>query len=193
MRLSPPPAGAPTEVGGVIFTEDAIRARVGEMGAAIGRDHAGREVVLVTVLRGGLFFLADLCRQVPLQTRLDFMAISSYGPEAHTEAGAVRITKDLDEQIEGAHVIVVEDIIDTGLTLNYLLRALRSRGPASLEVAVLLDRDQRRIADLPIAYRGFHMPDAFAVGYGLDLDGRYRNLPYVGVLSDAALDELGIA
>lgn len=193
MRLSPPPPGAPSEVGGVIFTEDAIRARVREMGAAIGRDHDGREIVLVTVLRGGLFFLADLCRQVPLQTRLDFMAISSYGPEAHAEAGAVRITKDLDEQIEGAHVVVVEDIIDTGLTLNYLLRALRSRGPASLEVAVLLDRDQRRIADLPIAYRGFHMPDAFAVGYGLDLDGRYRNLPYVGVLSDAALDELGIA
>lgn len=192
MKFAPPPPGAPAEVGGVIFDEDRIKARVAEMGEAIGRDYAGREVVLVTVLRGGLFFLADLCRRIPLDTRLDFMSITSYGPDAHAESGAVRVTKDLDEDIEGAHVLVVEDVIDTGLTLHYLLRALRARKPASLEIAVLLDRDQRRIADLPIAYRGFHMPDAFAVGYGLDLDGRFRNLPYVGVLSDALLEDLGV-
>jgi hypoxanthine phosphoribosyltransferase len=118
------------------------------------------------------------------------MAISSYGTAAHP--GGVRITKDLDEDIEGAHVLVVEDVIDTGLTLNYLLGVLSSRKPASLEVAVLLDRDQRRIADLPIAYRGFRMPDTFAVGYGLDLDGRFRNLRYLGVLSDEALAAAGL-
>jgi hypoxanthine phosphoribosyltransferase len=192
MKLGPVPAGAPPEVGGVLFEEERILSRVAEMGAAIGADHAGQELVLVTVLRGGLFFLADLCREIPLDVRLDFMAISSYGPAAHDDAGAVRVTKDLDEDIEGAHVLVVEDVIDTGLTLNYLLRALRSRKPASLEVAVLLDRDQRRIADLPIAYRGFHMPDEFAVGYGLDLDGRYRNLRYIGVLADHVLESRGV-
>lgn len=187
------PAGAPPEVGGVLFDERRILSRVAEMGAAIGSDHAGQELVLVTVLRGGLFFLADLSREVPLDVRMDFMAISSYGTAAHDDAGAVRVTKDLDEDIEGAHVLVVEDVIDTGLTLNYLLRALRSRKPASLEVAVLLDRDQRRIADLPIAYRGFHMPDEFAVGYGLDLGGRYRNLRYIGVLADHFLESRGVS
>jgi hypoxanthine phosphoribosyltransferase len=119
------------------------------------------------------------------------MAISSYG--GLPRPGGVRITKDLDEDIEGKHVLVVEDIIDTGLTLNYLFGVLRSRGPASLEAAVLLDRDQRRIADVPIAYRGFHMPDIFAVGYGLDLKGRYRNLPYLGVLREDVLERAGVA
>lgn len=187
------PAGAPSEVGGVLFDEERIRARVSEMGAAIGADHPGQELILVTVLRGGLFFLADLCRAIPLDVRLDFMAVSSYGSTAHDDTGAVRVTKDLDEDIEGAHVLVVEDVIDTGLTLNYLLRALRARKPASLEVAVLLDRDQRRIADLPIAYRGFHMPDEFAVGYGLDLDARHRNLRYIGVLADHVLESRGVS
>jgi hypoxanthine phosphoribosyltransferase len=193
VRLGPCPEGAPADVTGVLFEPESIAARVAEMGAAIGTDYAGLEPVLVTVLRGGLFFLADLCRQVPLDLRLDFMSISSYGPAAHDGAGAVRVTKDLDEDIEGAHVLIVEDIIDTGLTLNYLLRALRARKPASIEVAVLLDRDQRRIADLPIAYRGFHMPDTFAVGYGLDLDGRYRNLPYIGALADHVLESRGVS
>lgn len=191
MRIEQAPPGAPCEIAGVLLDRERVRARIAELGAAISADYAGREVVLVTLLRGGVYFLADLCRAIDAEVRLDFMAISSYGTRAHP--GGVRITKDLDENIEGAHVLVVEDIIDTGLTLNYLLGVLRARRPASLEVAVLLDRDQRRIADLPIAYRGFHMPDTFAVGYGLDLDGRFRNLDYLGVLSDEVLEGLGLA
>ena len=191
MRVEPAPPGAPDEIAGVLLGRERIRARIAELGAAISEDYAGREIILITVLRGGVFFLADLCRAIDAEVRLDFMAISSYGPSEHP--GGVRITKDLDEDIEGAHVLVVEDIIDTGLTLNYLLGILRARRPASLEVAVLLDRDQRRIADLPIAYRGFRMPDTFVVGYGLDLEGRMRNLDYLGVLSDEVLDDLGLA
>ncbi len=190
MRVEAPPRGAPLQIAGVLLDEDRIARRVAEIGASISSDYAGREVVLVTLLRGGLYFLADLCREIECETKLDFMAITSYSDGGHP--GGVRITKDLDEDIEGAHVLVVEDIIDTGLTLNYLLGVLRSRDPASLEVAVLLDRDQRRIADLPIAYRGFHMPDTFAVGYGLDLGGRFRNLRYLGVVADEVLEEAGM-
>jgi len=191
MKVTQSPAGAPPEVGGLLIDTDRIQARVRELGAAISADYAGSEVVLVTVLRGGLFFLADLCRAVDDPVRLDFMAISSYA--GSHESGGVRITKDLDENIEGKHVLVVEDIVDTGLTLNYLLGVLRSRRPASLQVAVLLDRDQRRIADVPIAYRGFRMPDVFAVGYGLDLNGRFRNFAYLGVLSEDVLAAMGMA
>jgi hypoxanthine phosphoribosyltransferase len=183
--LSEAPEGAPGIVGGLLLSQDQIAQRVAEMGTAISADYAGREVVLVTVLRGGLFFLSDLCRAVADPIRLDFMAISSYGAPGH--AGGVRITKDLDENIEDRDVLIVEDIIDTGLTLNYLLGVLRARKPRSLAVAVLLDRDQRRIADVPISYRGFHMPDTFAVGYGLDLHGRYRNLPYIGAVREEVL------
>jgi len=190
MRTEPAPADAPDIVEGVLLSADAIARRVGEMGAAISADYAGRDVILATVLRGGLFFLSDLSRAVADPMRMDFMAISSYG--ARELGGGVRITKDLDEDIEGKDVLIVEDIIDTGLTLNYLLGVLRSRGPRSLQVAVLLDRDQRRIADVPISYRGFHMPDTFVVGYGLDLKGRYRNLPYIGVVKPEALEALGL-
>jgi len=191
MRIEPAPEGAPPEVGGLLLDTGQIRQRVRELAQAIAADHAGQELVLVTVLRGGLYFLADLCRELPDPVRLDFMAITSYGPLQHP--GGVRITKDLDENLEGKHVLVVEDIIDTGLTLNYLLGVLASRKPASLEVAVLFDRDQRRIADVPVAYRGFHMPDVFAVGYGLDLYGRYRNLPYLGVLREEVFEPAGLA
>jgi hypoxanthine phosphoribosyltransferase len=186
MRLTPAPEGAPEVVGGLLLSREDIAGRVSELGQAISADYAGREVVLVTVLRGGLFFLSDLCRSVADPVRLDFMAISAYG--APGMAGGVRITKDLDENIEDKDVLVVEDIIDTGLTLNYLLSMLKARGPRSLGVAVLLDRDQRRIADVPISYRGFHMPDTFAVGYGLDLHGRYRNLPYIGSVREEVLE-----
>ncbi|HEY5506920.1 MAG TPA: hypoxanthine phosphoribosyltransferase [Coriobacteriia bacterium] len=180
MRIEPAPEGAPDLIEGVAFDAHRLAERISEMGAAIGADYAGREIILVTLLRGGLYFLSDLCRAIDGPVRLDFMAISAYGtPE---QGGGVRITKDLDEDIEGKDVLIVEDIIDTGLTLNYLLGVLRSRGPRSLQVAVLLDRDQRRIADVPISYRGFHMSDTFMVGYGLDLKGRYRNLPYLGVV-----------
>jgi len=190
VRRGPAPPDAPPEVDGVLFGRETIHERVAELGAEITADYAGREIVLVTVLRGGLFFLADLCRSIAGPVRLDFMAITSYGADVHP--AGVRITKDLDENIEGAHVLVVEDVIDTGLTLNYLLGVLRARGPASLEVVVLLDRDQRRIVDMPIAYRGFHMPDAFCVGYGLDLAGRYRNLRYIGTLRDEVLERMGV-
>lgn len=191
MRIAPAPEGAPAEIGGVLIDEARLQARVTEMGESIAAEHRGEELVLVTVLRGGLYFLSDLCRALPDPLRLDFMAISSYGAFPHP--AGVRITKDLDENIEGKHVLVVEDIIDTGLTLNYLLGVLRSRKPASLEVAVMLDRDQRRIADVPVTYRGFHMPDVFAVGYGLDLRGRYRNLPYLGVVRDEVFEPTGLA
>jgi hypoxanthine phosphoribosyltransferase len=179
----PLPDGAPYIAEGLFLSEEEIQARVAELGRRITEDHAGREIVLVTVLRGGVFFLADLCRHIELPLRIDFMAVSSYAHGGQT--GAVRITKDLDEDIEGATVLVVEDIIDTGMTLNYLLGVLRARGPAAIEIAVLLDRDVRRIVDLPIAYRGFRMPDRFIVGYGLDLRGRYRNLRYLASLPES--------
>lgn len=182
---APLPPGAPAEIDGVMFTREQLQSRIAELGAAITADYAGRDLVLVTVLRGGLFFLADLCRTIDLPLQLDFMAVSSYSARAHM--GFVRITKDLDDDIAGASVLVVEDIIDTGLTLNYLLGVLRSRGPASVEVAVLLDRDVRRIVDLPIAYRGFRIPDRFVVGYGLDLRGRMRELPYLATLPDEVM------
>jgi hypoxanthine phosphoribosyltransferase len=191
MRVSDAPAGAPSEVGGLLLSTDEIRERIAELASDITAAHEGQELVVVTVLRGGLYFLSDLCRALPDPLRIDFMAITSYGSLPHP--GGVRITKDLDENIEGKHVLLVEDIIDTGLTLNYLLGVLRSRKPASLDVAVLLDRDQRRIADVPIKYRGFHMPDVFAVGYGLDLYGRFRNLPYLGVLREEAFEPIGLA
>ncbi len=189
MRVGPVPEGAPDLLSGVLFDRETIARRVSELGSAISSDHAGEEVVLITVLRGGLYFLSDLCRAIPGHVRLDFMSIAAYGTPGH--AGGVRITKDLDENIQDRDVLIVEDIVDTGLTLNYLLGVLCARSPRSLEIAVLLDRDQRRIADVPIAYRGFHMPDAFVVGYGLDLRGRYRSLPYVGVVSDDVLRQVG--
>ncbi len=165
----------------VLLTEEQISARVGELGAAIAEDHAGHDLRLVTVLKGGVFFLADLCRAIDAPLQTDYLAISAY---AGGGGGSVQITKDLDDSIEGASVVVVEDIIDTGLTLNYILSVLRARRPASLEVCTLLDKDVRRIVDLPIAYRGFAVPDRFLVGYGLDLGGRYRELPYVATVAD---------
>jgi len=169
---------------GVLLDTDTLASRVQELGEAIARDHAGEDLRLITILRGGLFFLSDVCRAVEMPLSLDFMAVSSYGPSA---SGSVRLTKDLDDSIKGASVIVVEDIIDTGLTLHYVLEVLREREPASLEVCTLMDKDVRRIVDLPITYRGFEVPDRFLVGYGLDLDGRYRNLPFVATLRDEVM------
>ena len=183
MRALPP--NAPAELESLLLSEAEIQDRVAELGRRITIDYAGRDLVLVTVLKGGLFFLADLCRSIDLPLAFDFMATSTYGPAALT--GEVRITKDLDEDLRGRAVIVVEDIIDTGMTLNYLLGVLRGRGPASVEVCVLLDKDIRRIVDLPIAYRGFEIEDRFVVGYGLDLDGGMRNLPYVATLPDSLM------
>jgi hypoxanthine phosphoribosyltransferase len=173
-------------IDGVFIDEERLRRRVTELGAEIARDYEGKDLVLVTMLKGGFVFLADLSRAIDLPLRVDFMAVSSYG--ARPAHGRVRITKDLDESVEGASIVVVEDIVDTGLTLNYLLRVLRQRDPASLEVCALLDKDVRRIVDLPVGYTGFRIPDRFVVGYGLDLDERFRNLPYIATLPDRVME-----
>lgn len=179
-----------SDVAEILFTEDEILARVKALGQAITRDYAGRSPVLVSILKGAVVFLADLFREIDLPVRIDFMSISSYGTGSETTGGVVRILKDLDQDIGGEDVIVVEDIIDTGLTLSYLLATLRAREPASLEVCTLLDKVARRIPPLPIKYRGFECPDRFVVGYGLDHDERYRNLPLILSVDDqAVLDE----
>jgi hypoxanthine phosphoribosyltransferase len=169
------------DVEDVLLTGEQIRARVAELGAQLAADYAGRDPMLVSVLKGSIIFLADLIREMEIPLSLDLMEVSSYG--ASTESsGQVRILKDLSKPIDGRDVIVVEDIIDTGLTLNYLLRYLNDKGPASIRVCCLLDKPARRLADITIDYRGFTIPDRFVIGYGLDYDERYRNLPYIGVL-----------
>jgi hypoxanthine phosphoribosyltransferase len=178
------------DVATVLFTQAEILARVMDLGKSITHDYADRSPVLVSVLKGGVVFLSDLFRAIDLPVRIDFMSISSYGAGSEATGGVVRILKDLDHDIGGEDVIVVEDIIDTGLTLSYLLATLRAREPASLEVCTLLDKVARRIPPLPIRYRGFECPDRFVVGYGLDHDERYRNLPVILAIDDrAALDE----
>lgn len=168
-----------SDLGHVILEEQHIRERVEELGARIAADHRGEDLRLITVLRGGLFFLADLSRSIDIPLQLDFLALSPYTPG---KGGVARVTKDLDDDIAGASVILVEDVVDTGLTVNYVLRLLASRQPERLEICALLDKSHRRIADVPITYRGFEMPDGFLVGYGLDEAGRYRNLPFVAGL-----------
>lgn len=174
------------EIATILFTESQILGRVRDLGREITRDYAGRSPVLISILKGGVVFLADLFRQIDLPVRIDFMSISSYGAGSEATGGVVRILKDLDQDIGGEHVIVVEDIIDTGLTLSYLLAALRAREPASLEVCTLLDKSARRIPPLDIRYRGFECPDRFVIGYGLDHDERYRNLPIILAVDDQA-------
>ena len=174
----------------VLFSEEQIQSRVAELGRAIARDYAGRSPVLVTMLKGAVVFLADLFRAIDLPVRVDFMSISSYGADSEASGGVVRILKDLDQDIGGEEVIVVEDIIDTGLTISYLLATLRARQPASLEVCALLDKTARRIVPVEIKYRGFECPDRFVIGYGLDHSERYRNLPVILAVDDqAALTE----
>jgi hypoxanthine phosphoribosyltransferase len=165
----------------ILLDGDAIQGRVAELGAQLTADYAGRHPVMVSVLKGSIVFLADLIRATELPLSLDLMEVSSYGSGTES-SGQVRILKDLSMTIEGRDVIVVEDIIDTGLTLNYLLRYLRERNPASIRVCCLLDKPARRLAEIEIDYRGFTIPDRFVIGYGLDYDERYRNLPYIGVL-----------
>ncbi|HUF07653.1 MAG TPA: hypoxanthine phosphoribosyltransferase [Candidatus Binatia bacterium] len=165
----------------VLLDSETVAARVAELGAELSADYAGRDPVLVSVLKGALVFLADLMRTMDLPTSIDLMEVSSYGG-ATESSGQVRILKDLSKPIEGRDVIVVEDIIDTGLTLNYLLGYLADRQPASIKICCLLDKPARRLADIPIDYVGFTIPDRFVIGYGLDYDERYRNLPYIGVL-----------
>ena len=165
----------------ILLESDAVADRVAELGAQISADYAGRDPVLVSVLKGALVFLADLMRAMDIPTSIDFMEVSSYGA-ATESSGQVRILKDLAKPIEGRDVIVVEDIIDTGLTLNYLLHYLADKRPASIKIVCLLDKPARRLAEIPIDYIGFTIPDRFVIGYGLDYDERYRNLPYIGVL-----------
>ena len=165
----------------VLLDADTIATRVAELGAQLSADYAGRDPVLLSVLKGALVFLADLMRSMDIPSSIDLMELSSYGSGTET-SGQVRILKDLSRSIEGRDVVVVEDIIDTGLTLNYLLRYLAERHPASITVCCLLDKPARRLADIDIDYRGFTIADRFVVGYGLDFDERYRNLPYIGVL-----------
>jgi len=176
----------PDETVGLLLTAEQIGARVAELGAEISRDYAGKTPILIGVLKGSLVFMADLARAITTPINVDFMSISSYGDG--TNSGVVRILKDLDESITGHDVILVEDIIDTGLTLTFLLATLSARRPASLEVCGLLDKSVRRIVEVPIRYKGFDIPDEFVIGYGLDHEGRYRNLRAVlGVRDMAAL------
>lgn len=173
-------------LGRVLFTEAEIRRRVQELGEQISRDYAGLNPVLVGVLKGVVFFMSDLLRAITVPVRVDYMAISRYTPQPAAK-GPVRLVKDLEESVEGQHVLFVEDVIDTGLTLGYLLRVLRARGPASLQVCTLFDRPQRRIAEIPLRYVGFTLPDRFVVGYGLDYKEAYRHLPYVAELKAEVL------
>ena len=170
------------DIGEVLLTEEQIQTKVAELGAQISLDMAGRQLTLVSVLKGSLPFMADLMRAIDLPLRIDLMEVSSYGGTATESSGLVRILKDLSATIEGEEVLIVEDIIDTGLTLNYLLRYLRGKNPRSLRICTLLDKPARRLVDIPVDYRGFTIPDQFVVGYGLDYGEYYRNLRFVGVL-----------
>ena len=169
------------DIAEVLLDEQAIAAKVRELGTAIADDYRGKDVVLVSILKGALPFLADLMRQMPIPLALDFLEVSSYG-EATESSGNVRILKDLAKSIEGREVVVVEDILDTGHTLSYVIEHLRSKHPASVRLCTLLDKPARRIVPIKIDYRGFEIPDKFVVGYGLDYAERYRNLPFIGVL-----------
>jgi hypoxanthine phosphoribosyltransferase len=175
-------------VGEILIEEDVLQARIAELGRELSADYAGRDLLLIGVLKGAVFFMADLMRHITVPCEVDFMAISSYGAATDT-SGIVRILKDLDLNIEGRDVLVVEDIIDSGLTLSYLTRTLEARRPASLEVCTLLTKPERREVDVPVRYVGFEIPNRFVIGYGLDFGERYRNLPYVGVLHDDLMPE----
>ena len=180
-HLGPDVHASEADVESILLTPEQIQARVVELGAQISADYQGREPVFVSVLVGAFMFTADLLRHITVPNTIDFMAISSYGKETRS-SGVVRVMKDLDESIESKHVIIVEDIVDTGLTLNYLLDNIRNRNVASVKVAALLDKPSRRLTDVAVDYVGFEVPDEFVIGYGLDFAQRYRNFPFVGVL-----------
>ena len=168
-------------VGETLVSEEELQTRIRELAAQVSADYQGREMLVIGVLKGAVFFIADLLRQLTVPCELDFMAVSSYGSSTHS-SGVVRILKDLDIPIAGRHVLVVEDVIDSGLTLSYLLKNLASREPASLEICSLLTKPGHRRLNIPIRYIGFDLPDAFVIGYGLDYSERWRNLPYIAVL-----------
>ncbi|MFL5977131.1 MAG: hypoxanthine phosphoribosyltransferase [Gaiellaceae bacterium] len=170
-------------IGEILIDEETLAARVAELGVEVSADYEGRDLLLIGVLKGAVFFMADLMRTLTIPCEVDFMAISSYGASTDS-SGVVRILKDLDAPIEGRDVLIVEDIVDSGLTLSYLFRMLGARSPASLEVCALLTKPDRREVDMPIRYVGFEIPNRFAIGYGLDHAEHYRNLPYVAVLNE---------
>jgi len=172
----------------VLIDQEALQRRIAELGEEISADYTGRDLLLVGVLKGAVFFMADLMRGLAIPCEIDFMAISSYG-DSTDSSGVVRIPKDLDINIEGRDVLVVEDIIDSGLTLSYLMRNLEAREPASLEICALLTKPERREIEVPVRYVGFEIPNRFVIGYGLDFGERYRNLPYVGVLDPRLVPE----
>lgn len=164
-----------------LISEEAVAKKIAEMGAQISKDYEGDSVYLLCILKGGVFFTTELAKHITVPVNIDFMSVSSYGGET-TSSGIVRIVKDLDTPIEGKNVLIAEDIIDTGRTLAYLMEHLKQRKPKSLKLCTLLDKPDRRVSDVKVDYTGFEIPDEFVVGYGLDYDQRYRNLPYVGVI-----------
>jgi len=176
--------GADAAIGRVLVSTEELTRRVGEPGAEISRDYAGRDLVLVGVLKGAVLFVSDLMRAMDFSAEVDFMAVASYG-SATKSSGVVRILKDLDSPIQGRDVLIVEDIVDSGLTLRYLLRSLRGRNPRSLEVCALLVKPEARVVAVPVKYAGFEIPNEFVIGYGLDYQQRYRGLPYVATLVTA--------
>jgi hypoxanthine phosphoribosyltransferase len=182
------PPDLQADVAEVLLSEEQIAAKVAEIGRQISEDFAGRELTLVSVLKGSLPFMADLMRSITLPLRIDLMEVSSYGGTATESSGLVRILKDLSAPIDGRDVLIVEDIIDTGLTLNYLIRYLKGKNPRSITVCALLDKPARRLVEIPLDYVGFEIPDAFVVGYGLDFGEVYRNLRFVGVLRPEAYE-----
>jgi len=173
------------KIGEILVQADELQHRIKEMAAEVSRDYAGKDLLLIGVLKGAVFFLADLMRHLDMHCEVDFMAVASYGSSTES-SGVVRILKDLDAPLEGRDVLIVEDIVDSGLTLQYLMRTLEARGPASLEVCALLTKPERRRVETPARYVGFEIPDKFAIGYGLDYAERYRNLPYVAALTGVA-------
>lgn len=167
----------------ILLTEETIRERIKEMGQQISKDYNGKELLLIGILKGSVPFMADLMKEISIYCNMDFMAVSSYGDSTET-SGVVRILKDLDHEIKGKEVLIVEDIIDSGYTLQYLVKYLKSRNPNSVEIACLLDKPERREATTQVRYLGFEVPNYFLVGYGLDYAERYRNLPYIGILKE---------
>ena len=165
----------------VLLSEEEVDKRIQEIGEQISKDYAGEQVHLVCVLRGGVFFLCELAKRITVPVSLDFMSVSSYGSDTKS-SGVVKIVKDLDDSLAGKNVIGVEDIVDSGRTLSYLLEMLKDRGPKSMKLCTLLDKPDRRVVDVKVDYTGFQIPDEFVVGYGLDYDQKYRNLPYIGVV-----------
>ncbi len=168
----------------ILIDEARLQARIKELGQQISADYAGQRLLLLCILKGGVLFLTDLMRNLSIPHEIDFLAVSSYGKEIRESTGVVRILKDLDEPIEGIHVLIVEDIIDTGHTLTYITNILQARRPASLKICTLLDKTERRRVEIPVDYVGFPIPDKFVFGYGLDLDEKFRNLPYIAVMTE---------